>query len=248
MNPQSKVAQRKVALITGAAKRLGRIIALTLAEKGYHLVVHFHRSQEAAQKTAKEISHRGREVLTVRGDITKAKDVEEMVKQVLEHFGRIDVLVNNAAIFFRTPFDTLDEKTWDRFMDTNLKGTFLCAHKIGLAMRERGGGKIINLADVAGLRPWVDYLPYSVSKAGVITLTQVLAKALAPTVQVNAIVPGPVLFQEDASEEEKRREINRTLLKRAGTPEDVARAVVFLVESDFITGSVLSVDGGRALT
>lgn len=241
-------SQGKVALVTGAAKRLGKTIALTLAERGYHLVVHAYQSKEAAQETAREIIARGREVLTVHGDITRGKDVEEMVKQALERFGHIDVLVNNAAVFFRTPFDTLDEKTWDMFMDTNLKGTFLCAHKVGLAMRERTGGKIINLADVAGLRPWVDYLPYSVSKAGVITLTQALAKALAPTVQVNAIVPGPVLFQDDTSEEEKLREINRTLLKRAGTPEDVARTVVFLVESDFITGAVLSVDGGRALT
>jgi pteridine reductase len=240
-------SQSKVALITGAAKRLGKTIALTLAEKEYHLVVHFHQSKDAAQETAREIIARGREVLTVYGDITKEKDVEKMVEQTLEHFGRIDVLVNNAAIFFRTPFDTLDEKTWDQFMDINLKGTFLCAHKIGLAMREHGGGKIINLADVAGLHPWVDYLPYSVSKAGVIVLTQGLAKALAPTVQVNAIVPGPVLFQENAPEEERQREINRTLLKRAGTPEDIARTVVFLVGSDFITGAVLPVDGGRIL-
>ena len=243
MNPQGKVA-----LVTGAAKRLGKTIALALAEKGYNLVVHFYQSKEAAQQTAREIRARGREVLTVHGNITREKEVEKMVQQALGHFGRLDVLVNNAAIFFRTPFDTLDEKTWDRFMDTNLKGTFLCAYKIGLAMRERVGGKIINLADVAGLRPWVDYLPYSVSKAGVITLTQALAKALAPTVQVNAIVPGPVLFQDSTSEEEKQREISRTLLKRAGTPADLARTVVFLVESDFITGAVLSVDGGRALT
>jgi len=241
-------SQSKVALVTGAAKRLGKTVALALAEKGYHLVVHFYQSKETVQETAREIIARGREALTVYGDITKEKDVEEMVRQALERFGRIDVLVNNAAVFFRTPFDTLDEKTWDQFMDINLKGTFLCAHKIGLAMREHGGGKIINLADVAGLHPWVDYLPYSVAKAGVITLTQALAKALAPSVQVNAIVPGPVLFQDNTSKEEKRREISRTLLKRAGTPEDIARTVVFLVESDFITGAVLSVDGGRALT
>ncbi len=243
MKPQSKVA-----LVTGSAKRLGKTVALALAEKGYHLVVHFYQSKKAAQETAGEIRAKGREALAVYGDITRGQDIEEMVKQVLDYFGCIDLLVNNAAIFFRTPFDTLDEKTWDQFMDINLKGTFLCAHKVGLIMREHGGGKIINLADGAGLRPWVDYLPYSVSKAGVITLTQVLAKALAPTVQVNAIVPGPVLFQDNTPEEEKQREINRTLVKRIGTPEDIARTVIFLVESDFITGAALSVDGGRALT
>jgi pteridine reductase len=238
----------KVALVTGGAKRLGRAIALALAARGCKLVVHYRTSQAEAEAAVQELLAAGHEALALQADITREADVDRMVEAAVARFGHIDVLVNNAAVFFRTPVDTLTVEEWEHVMGVNLTGTFLCAHKIGLRMRGWGRGHIINMADVAGLRPWADYIPYSVSKACVITFTQGLALELAPQVMVNAIVPGPVLFQEGTSAEVQQREIAKTLLKRAGTPEEVAEVVVFVAESDYSTGSVFTVDGGRSLT
>jgi NAD(P)-dependent dehydrogenase (short-subunit alcohol dehydrogenase family) len=168
------------------------------------------------------------------------------VQKTLRTFGSIEILVNNAAIFYKTPFQKIKETDWDRHMDINLKGTFLCSHKVGLEMLKKEQGKIINIADWAGLRPYRGYIPYCVSKAGVICLTQALAKTLAPHVQVNCIAPGPMLLPEDMSENEIKEIIQGTPLKRIGSPEDIAKTVLFLIEgSDFITGATYHVDGGR---
>ena len=237
----------KVALVTGGAKRLGKAIVHALAQRGCQLVVHYHTSQTEAQATVQELRTAGHEAIALQADITQESEVESMVEQAVERFGRIDVLVNNAAIFYRTPIDTVTFDDWEQIINVNLTGTFLCAHKIGLRMRAWGWGHIINMADVAGQRPWADYIPYSVSKACVLTFSQGLAMELAPEVMVNAVVPGPVLFQDDTPEEVQQREIEKTLLKRAGTPEEVAKLIVFIAESDFSTGSVFSVDGGRSL-
>jgi NAD(P)-dependent dehydrogenase (short-subunit alcohol dehydrogenase family) len=237
----------KIALITGGAKRVGKAISHALAAKGCHLVVHYNTSQTDAQATVQALRAAGNEAIALQADITKEDEVEHMIETAVSHFGRIDVLVNNAALFYRTPVETLMLEDWERVMDVNLTGTFLCAHKIGLRMREWGWGHIINIADVAGLRPWTDYIPYSVSKACVLTFTQGLAMELAPHVMVNAVIPGPVLFQEDTPDSVQQREIDKTLVKRAGSPEDVAQVVVFVVESDYSTGATFHVDGGRSL-
>jgi NAD(P)-dependent dehydrogenase (short-subunit alcohol dehydrogenase family) len=237
----------KVALVTGGAKRLGKTIVHALAERGCQLVVHYHTSQTEAEETLNELHASGHEAIVLQADITKEADVENMIKQAVERFGRIDVLVNNAAVFYRTPIDTVTFDDWEQIINVNLTGTFLCAHKIGLRMREWGWGHIINMADGAGQRPWADYIPYSVSKACVLTFSQGLAMELAPKVMVNAVVPGPMLFQDDTPEEVQQREIKKTLVKHAGTPDEVAKLVVFVAESDFSTGSVFSVDGGRSL-
>jgi NAD(P)-dependent dehydrogenase (short-subunit alcohol dehydrogenase family) len=238
----------KVALVTGGAKRVGKAIVMALANRGCKLVVHYHTSRTEAKETTRELLTSGHEAIAVQADITQEAEVDHMIEAAVARFGRIDLLVNNAAVFFRTPVDTLTVEEWEQVMGVNLTGTFLCAHKIGLRMREWGWGHIINMADVAGLRPWADYIPYSVSKACVIAFTQGLAMELAPEVMVNAIVPGPVLFQDDTPEEVRQREIDKTLVKRAGTPEEVAEVVVFVAESDYSTGSVFHVDGGRSLT
>jgi NAD(P)-dependent dehydrogenase (short-subunit alcohol dehydrogenase family) len=238
----------KVALVTGGAKRVGKAIVVALARRGCKLVVHYHTSHAEADATVQELLTAGHDAMAVQADITQEAEVDQMIEAALTHFGRIDILVNNAAVFFRTPVDTLTVEDWERVMEVNLTGTFLCAHKIGLRMRKWGWGHIINMADVAGLRPWVDYIPYSISKACVITFTQGLAVELAPEVMVNAIVPGPILFQDDTPEEVRQREIDKTLIKRAGTPEEVAEVVVFVAESDYSTGSLFHVDGGRSLT
>lgn len=241
-------ASGKVALVTGAARRVGKTIALALAERGAHVAISYNRSEDEARQTVQEIAACGVRSLTVRGDISRNAEVEAMVGQVIEHFGRIDVLVNNASNYYKTPFERLTEEQWDDLVGTNLKGTFLMAKRVGDEMLRAGSGKIINLADWAGFRPYKDYLPYCVAKAGVIALTRALAQALAPTIQVNAIAPGPVLLPEDFDDNLRHAVIRATPLKRIGAPEDIAQTVVFLVEgSDFITGTTIVVDGGRLI-
>lgn len=160
-------------------------------------------------------------------------------------FGRLDILVNSASVFSPGTADDATPDHWDAQMDTNAKAPFFLAQHAARLMRRHGSGKIINIADVAGEAIWPGYLPYSVSKAALIAVNHGLAKAYAPDIQVNAIAPGPVLFPEHYSEEQKRSAIERTLLKRAGSPQDIVNAVVFLIENDYITGEMIHVDGGR---
>lgn len=227
---------------------MGRSIALALAERDAHVVITYHRSQAEAQQTLQAIEARGVQGMAIQGDITRGADVRATVREVIDRFGRIDILVNNASNYYKTPFATLTEEQWDDLVDTNLKGTFLMAKRVGDEMLKAGAGKIINLADWAGFRPYKDYLPYCVAKAGVIALTKGLAKTLAPNIQVNAVAPGPVMLPEDFTEAERDAVIRATPLRRVGSPTDVAQAVLFLIEgSDFITGTTLVVDGGRLI-
>jgi len=239
----------KTALVTGAARRVGREIALGLARRGANVVVHYNSSAADARRVVAEIKALGVEALAVRADQTNAREVRAAVGKVVKHFRDIHVLVTSAAVYRKTPFDALTERDWDSHMDANLKGPFLFALEVGRRMKKRGiAGKIITFADWAALRPYADYLPYCVSKAGVICLTKSLAKALGPKIQVNAIAPGPVLLPPDFSEREKRKVVEATLVKRLGSPEDIVNSVVFLIEgSDFITGHTLVVDGGRLI-
>jgi NAD(P)-dependent dehydrogenase (short-subunit alcohol dehydrogenase family) len=237
----------KVALVTGAARRLGRDIALALAGRGAELVIHYWKSEREAQEVLALARRAGGRPVAVQGDVSSAADSAHIVETAMRAFGRIEILVNNAAIFSRTPFDKLTEEDWDRFLNVNLKGPFLLCRRVGEIMLRQGQGKIVNLADIAGLKPWAEFIPYSVSKAGLIALTKGLAKALAPRVQVNAVAPGAVLLPEGTTPEERQRAVRRIPLERLGTPEDVVRAVVYLLENDFITGEVLAVDGGQHL-
>lgn len=238
----------KVALVTGGAKRVGRSIALALAERGAELVVHYHDSEREVHTLLAEIKRAGGKPVAVRGDVSAAADVDRIVETAMAAFGRIEILVNNAAIFYRTPFERVTEADWDRFLDVNLKGPFLLCRAVGAIMLRQGRGKIVNMADIGGEKVWAEYLPYAVSKAGVIALTRGLAKALAPQVQVNAIAPGTVLLPEGTTREEEEAAVRRVPLRRLGSPEDIARAVVYLVENDFVTGEILRVDGGQHLT
>lgn len=237
----------KTALVTGAAKRVGREIALTLARRGANIVVHYRSSAAEARRVVAEIKALGVEALAVRADQSNARQVRAAVAQAVRRFKQIDVLVNSASVYERTPFSKLTERDWDFHINTNLKGPFLFALEVGRHMQKRKVyGKIINIADWAAYRPYPDYLPYMVSKAGVVCLTQALAKELAPRVQVNAVAPGPVLLPTDCSAAERRAVIRATLVQRVGSPSDVAKAVLYLVEGgDFVTGQVLVVDGGR---
>ena len=171
---------RKTALITGAARRLGREISLALARAGYDIMVNYFQSEGAAHKTASEIKDLGRKVMTYGADVSNSDQVHGMIKRTLDNFGSIDLLVNNASIFSSVPFEKLNESIWDKTIDTNLKGTFLCCREVGEHMLHRRSGAIINIASLGGIQPWVNQIPYSISKAGVIMLTKCFAKGLAP--------------------------------------------------------------------
>jgi len=238
----------KVALVTGAARRVGRCIALALGERGAEVVVHYHSSDREAQEVLALLKKAGGKPVAVRGDVSVAAEVDHVVRTAMQAFGRIEILVNGAAIFYRTPFRELSEEDWDRFLGVNLKGPFLLCRTVGDIMLRQGRGKIINLADIVWEKAWADFIPYAASKAGLVALTMGLAKALAPAVQVNAIAPGTVLLPDGTTEEERERASRRIPSGRLGSPEDVARAVLYLIESDFVTGEVLRIDGGQHLT
>ena len=235
-------------LVTGAARRVGRTIARELATRGMHVVVHYRSSQAEAEEAVGELQGLGVQAIALRADMARAADVRALAEAAEARTGGIAVLVNNASNYFRVRFDDLTEEVWDASLDTNLKGPFLLSWHLGRAMRARGLGHIVNIADWAGERPYVNYLPYTVSKAGLVCLTKALAKELAPTVAVNAVAPGPVLPPEDMSDTEKDAIVRATPLRRLGRPEDVARCVRFLVEeADFSTGALFHVDGGRLI-
>jgi len=236
------------ALVTGAAKRVGRVIALTLADRGANVVVHYGTSAGEAAGTVRALESRGVSALALRADLAKPSEVTALATEAERRTGGVAVLVNSASNYLRAPFDELTEKIWDESLDVNLKAPYLLSWHLGRKMRDRGEGSIVNVADWAGERPYDDYLPYCVSKAGVICLTKALAKALAPVVRVNAVAPGPVLLPEDFTAAQRTAVERATPLKRVGRPEDVANCVRFLVEeADFSTGAVFHVDGGRLI-
>lgn len=238
----------KVILVTGSARRVGRTIALELARKKARVVIHYHTSKQQAEQAKAEVQSIGAQSLIVQGDISKRSDWEKIQRRILEHWGRIDVLINNAAIFYRTPLFTITEEDWSQFMNVNLKGTFWGCQVIGQYMYKHNSGKIINIADVSAFTIWTGYLPYCTSKAGVMALTKGMAKALAPHVTVNAIAPGTILLAENYDEKEENDLIKKTPLKRIGDPIDIANTVIFLIEgSDFMTGEIIKLDGGRSL-
>jgi len=237
----------QVAVVTGGARRLGRATVLALANHGMHVVVHYRQSAADAAATVTAARAAGVEALALRADATHPGDVDALLEQTLRTFGRVDALVTSAGAFRRTPLASVTDADWRDMLADNLEATFVPARCFGLHMRDHGGGAIVTFADVAALRPWAEYAPYCAAKAGVVALTYALAKELAPTVRVNAIAPGPVLFPDDFDAEARAREIGRTLLRRAGEPEHVADAVVTLLRNDYITGVILPVDGGRLL-
>jgi NAD(P)-dependent dehydrogenase (short-subunit alcohol dehydrogenase family) len=238
----------KVALVTGAARRVGRTIATRFAERSAIVAVHYNRSRAEAESLAAEIERAGGRAAVFGANLESVAEIERMVGEVMIAFGRVDVLVNSASVFYRKPLEEVTERDWDANLDTNLKAPFFLSKFAGAAMRRQGAGKIVNLGDWAGIRPYNNYLPYTVSKSGLIGLTRALAKALAPEVQVNCVALGPVMPPEEYGEEENARMVERTLTKRLGSPEDVARAVLFLCEgTDFATGATLVLDGGRLL-
>jgi pteridine reductase len=229
----------KVALITGSAKRIGKEIALELARKGARIAVHYRSGEADARAVA------GNDGAIFQADLRDFTAVEKMFGGIETKFGGLDILINSASVFSSATADSATPEHWDLQMDTNAKAPFFLAQRAAPLMRSRGAGKIINIADVAGEVVWLSHFPYSVSKAALIAVNRGLAKAYAPEIQVNAIAPGPILFPDYYTEEQKQVAISRTLLKRVGSPQDIVNAVVFLIENDYITGELIHVDGGR---
>lgn len=235
---------RKVALVTGGAIRVGRAIALELARTGFDVAVNFHRSGAQARATAAEIGALGVRAASIGADVAKPVEARRLVAETVRRLGRLDLLVNNAGVFWRTPWDTVTPADFDRFIAVNVKGAFFCSQAAAQAMGRRGG-RIVNLADVGAERAWSGYIPYAISKAGVVMLTRGLAAALAPRIQVNAVGPGAVLLPEGFPPESKRRLRAKIPMGRLGRPDDVAAAVRFFATCPaYITGQVLYVDGG----
>ncbi len=246
--------QGKVTIITGAGRGIGRATARMFAQEGAKIVINYSKSEKEAYSLASEIDNGGGETLVVKADVSKADEVKKMIQKTIAKFGRIDILVNNAGIAIPAAFLDSTEEIWDRTMDVNLKGAYLCSKEVAPIMLNQKSGKIINIASVSGMaeRTAVNNTAYVVSKAGVIGLTRSLAVNLSPHVNVNAICPGLIdtdMVEATFTPEKKTMAIQEYLLKRMGKPEEIASAALFLAsgDSDFITGEILTVAGGKAM-
>jgi pteridine reductase len=242
----------KVALITGAARRIGAEIARELHAEGMNIALHYNASEEEALKLSEELNQkRAASVIALRAELQVPESEKVLVEQVVSHWGRLDVLVNNASRFYRTSIGKVTEYAWDDLMNSNIKAPFFLAQAAAAHLGVHHG-VIINITDIHADRPLRDYSVYCISKSALVMMTKVLAKELAPKIRVNAVAPGSILWPEGEntlSEEEKQKIIQHTLLQRAGKPTDIAKAVLYLVrDADYITGEVLCVDGGRSLS
>jgi NAD(P)-dependent dehydrogenase (short-subunit alcohol dehydrogenase family) len=237
----------KVALVTGGARRVGRGISLGLARAGAHVVINYNRSADEAERTVADLQALGVRALAVQGDVARPEDVHNLIAQTRDTFGRLDILVNSAATFERTPFLEITPEAWDHVLDVNLKGPFMLTQSAAPLLSANGDGAIVNIADLSALQAWPSFAHHGAAKAGLVNLTRVAARALAPAIRVNCIVPGTVLPPEayDGIAGDGTRE--RRLVADEGQPDDVARAVLYLIESNFVTGDTLIVDGGRHL-
>lgn len=245
---QARPLEGKVALITGAARRIGAELARTLHAAGLAVVLHYRSSgAEAAALAASLNATRPRSAVTLEADLLETSRLGRLAAEAAGAFGRLDVLVNNASSFFPTPLGRIEEREWEDLIGTNLKAPLFLSQAAAPALKA-ARGLVINLVDIHGLRPLREYAVYSIAKAGLIALTRALARELAPEVRVNAVAPGPVMWPESLDPELQTEIISHTLLKRAGSPLDVARAVLFFVQdAPYVTGQILAVDGGRSL-
>jgi pteridine reductase len=237
----------KVALVTGAGRRLGRAMAGALAQRGMTMAIHHHTSADGARELRQEIVRSGGRAECFGADLSDAEAARALPGRVVAEFGQLDVLVNSAAIMQRLNFAETTPQQWDSIHNLNLRSVFFCTQGAAQALRA-ARGKVVNMADLAGLEPWPGFAAHSTSKAGVVMLTKLLALSLAPEVTVNAIAPGAVLIPEDYPPEEQDRLVRTTPLRRLGSPSDVISALVYLLEGgDFVTGEVMVVDGGRLI-
>ncbi len=240
--------QDSLIIITGGATRVGRILGLTLAARGAHIAFTYYLEDEPWQETQAEIEALGVNCFCSQLEVRDSAQVKAFVQSVFKEFGRVDALINNASVWLKSAFLDIGETDWDMAMDVNLKGPFLCAQAVAPIMLRQGSGVILNITDLSAFQVWPEYAHHAASKAGLVSLTKSLAVELAPAVRVNAIAPGTVLLPPNAPPEKVRWAEENSLLKRVGTPQDVADLAVFILENDFATGAVYFIDGGRSLT
>jgi NAD(P)-dependent dehydrogenase (short-subunit alcohol dehydrogenase family) len=232
-------AQPRRVLVTGSAKRIGRVIAIELSRRGFRVGIHYNTSRTEAEQVSRECN----DAPIFQADLAKVEEIRRLFSEVRERFGLLDCLVNNAARFTRFDPLAITEQDWDFIHDVNLKATFFCCQEGAKHMEEIGGGSIVNISSLGGMRPWAHHVHYCASKAGVIMLTKALAKAFAPAITVNSVAPGVIAF--DDIDVRTQQMIAATPMRRAGRAEEIAEAVhFFLTAPDFITGQILAVDGG----
>ncbi|RPI87397.1 MAG: SDR family oxidoreductase [Chloroflexi bacterium] len=236
-----------VVLITGAAMRVGRDTALYLAKQGANIAFSYYLPGEPWQVTMNDIESYGVKAFAKQVEVRNAAQVKRLVDETMAKFGRIDVLINNASVWLKSPFGEITEEQWDLAMDVNLKGPFFVSQAVAPHMTARQKGVIINITDLSAFQVWPGYAHHAASKAGLVTLTKYLAVELAPYVRVNAIAPGTILLPENPTPEKIKWATDKSVLKRVGSPEDLARMVEFIITNKFLTGSVYFVDGGRSL-
>jgi pteridine reductase len=234
----------RVALVTGAGRRVGRAIAIALGARGMHVAVHFNGSAQGARETAQEIERAGGRATLFQTDLSKPESPRALVDEVAASLGALDVLVNSAAIMQRTPIDSVTPSEWDAMFAINSRAPFFAAIAARRHMATRGGA-IVNIADLAALETWPAYIPHGLSKGVVVQMTRALARTLAPSVRVNAIAPGVIMLPEGWDPAAGERLRSTTPLKRLGSVNDVVGAVIYLLEADYVTGETIVVDGGR---
>jgi|Deesub1362B_J571_1020462.scaffolds.fasta_scaffold00090_5 NAD(P)-dependent dehydrogenase (short-subunit alcohol dehydrogenase family) len=237
----------KTLFITGGAKRLGREIALKFAKEGFDVCFTYLTSEKEAMETKREIEKLGRKCMALKGNLGNIKTILKWRDEFFKNFEKCDCLINSAGIFYKTPLREIEEKDFDEIINVNLKAPLFISKYFSEKMLEAREGVIINIADVAGSVTWRNYIAYSISKDGLIMLTKILAKELAPYIRVCGVAPGPVLMPEYFKEEERKRSIEKTLLKRVGKPENIADTCYFIYKNDYITGTIIYVDGGRSV-
>ncbi|HUP05329.1 MAG TPA: SDR family oxidoreductase [Bryobacteraceae bacterium] len=236
--PDAEALRGQTMLVTGAAKRIGRAIALRLAREGARVIIHYNGSEAEARRTAAACGGEA-----IQANLESVAEIDRLFAELESRYGRLDGLVNNAARFTRFDPLTITERDWDFIHSVNLKAVFFCCRNAARLMRKSGGGRIVNLSSLGGLRPWAEHAHYCASKAGVIMLTRALAKAFAPEISVNSVAPGVIPFED--IDPEGLRLVAATPARRGGRPEEVAEAVLFFLKSSkFITGQILAVDGG----
>lgn len=234
----------KVALVTGGGRRVGRALAEALAGRGVSVAVHYNETATGAEDVVRGITARGGRAVALRADLTRRDAPAALVEKVGEQLGALDVLVNSAAVMVRTPFGETDPDAWDSMFALNLRAPFFLSQAAAPLLR-RARGAIVNIADLAAFETWPGYVPHGITKGGVVQMTRALARIMAPEVRVNAIAPGTVLLPDDWSETDSARLDQTTPLKRQGSPADVAQALLYLLEADYVTGETIIVDGGR---
>ncbi len=237
------MSDSKVALITGAARRLGRALAFAFADNGFDVIIHYNTSEAEAKMVVSEIEMKGKRSIAIQADISDIRGIKNFCEKVSAWTSTLDVLVNNSGIFPTKKFTEVDEALWDETLNTNLRGMFFITQSLLPLMKNTKRASIVNIASLGAFQPWNNHIPYCISKAGVVMLTRALAKTLAPDIRVNAVAPGVIVIPDE--ENRSRPSAEKIPLKRYGTAKDFVDTVLFLaLKADYITGQVIALDGG----